>query len=103
VTATIGVGSGPDGVAVDPKTNTVYVANGDSGTVSCCLPARDDQRAPLLAAYVPVRRVPVVTNDSLNTPMSRAWPGHTGALGSLRPMRGLRQLCARFSAAVPAR
>ena len=34
VTATIGVGSRPDGVAVDPATHTVYVANFNDGTVS---------------------------------------------------------------------
>jgi YVTN family beta-propeller protein len=34
VTGTITVGSGPDGVAVDPTTHTVYVANGGAGTVS---------------------------------------------------------------------
>jgi YVTN family beta-propeller protein len=34
VTATIGVGTYPDGVAVDPATGTVYVANGGDGTVS---------------------------------------------------------------------
>ena len=32
--ATIGVGSGPDGIAVDRATDTVYVANGGAGTVS---------------------------------------------------------------------
>src|ERR1019366_9277800 len=34
VTATIGVGSGPDGVAVDPATRTAYVTNVDDDTVS---------------------------------------------------------------------
>ena len=34
VTATIPVGAGPFGVAVDPKTKTIYVANSDSNTVS---------------------------------------------------------------------
>jgi YVTN family beta-propeller protein len=34
VTATIPVGSVPDGVAVDEKTNTIYVANSNSNTVS---------------------------------------------------------------------
>jgi len=34
VTATIAVGSGPDGVAVDPTSHTAYVANGGNGTVS---------------------------------------------------------------------
>jgi len=34
VTATVGVGAGPIGVAVDPDTHTVYVANPGSGTVS---------------------------------------------------------------------
>jgi YVTN family beta-propeller protein len=34
VTSTIAVGSGPDGVAVDPSTHTAYVANGGAGTVS---------------------------------------------------------------------
>jgi YVTN family beta-propeller protein len=33
-TATIHVGPGPNGVAVNPLTNTVYVANGESNTVS---------------------------------------------------------------------
>src|SRR5438477_363483 len=32
--ATIPVGKTPIGVAVDPSTNTVYVANSDSGTIS---------------------------------------------------------------------
>ena len=34
VTATIPVGSGPDGVAVDPAAGTVYVTNYGDGTVS---------------------------------------------------------------------
>jgi DNA-binding beta-propeller fold protein YncE len=34
VTATIGVGSDPDGVAVDSAAGTVYVTNADDGTVS---------------------------------------------------------------------
>jgi YVTN family beta-propeller protein len=34
VTATIGVGSGPYGVGIDPSTGTVYVANEQSNTVS---------------------------------------------------------------------
>src|SRR5450755_371772 len=34
VTATIGVGSGPDGVAVDPAARTAYVTNGNASTVS---------------------------------------------------------------------
>jgi YVTN family beta-propeller protein len=34
VTATIGVGQGPDAVAVDPAAGTVYVTNPDSNTVS---------------------------------------------------------------------
>jgi YVTN family beta-propeller protein len=34
VTATIPVGSGPNGVAMDPAAGTVYVANATSGTVS---------------------------------------------------------------------
>ena len=34
VTATIAVGSDPDGVAVDPATDTVYVTNQDGNTVS---------------------------------------------------------------------
>ena len=34
VTATIPVGSGPDGVAVDPAAGTVYVVNNLAGTVS---------------------------------------------------------------------
>ena len=34
VSATIGVGSGPDGVAADPATGTVYVANQGSDNVS---------------------------------------------------------------------
>ena len=34
VTATITVGAGPDGVAVDPTSHTAYVANGGNGTVS---------------------------------------------------------------------
>jgi YVTN family beta-propeller protein len=34
VTATIGVGSSPEGVGVDPAAGTVYVANYDAGTMS---------------------------------------------------------------------
>jgi YVTN family beta-propeller protein len=34
VTATIGVGSGPEGVGVDPSTHTVYVANSNGNSVS---------------------------------------------------------------------
>ena len=34
VTAAIGVGTHPEGMAVDPVTDTVYVANGGDGTVS---------------------------------------------------------------------
>jgi YVTN family beta-propeller protein len=34
VTATIPVGDNPSGVAVDPKTSTIYVANALSDTVS---------------------------------------------------------------------
>jgi YVTN family beta-propeller protein len=34
VTATIGVGSDPSGIGVDPSTHTVYVTNSGSGTVS---------------------------------------------------------------------
>lgn len=34
VTATIPVGSQPEGVAVNPSTGTVYVANSGSNTVS---------------------------------------------------------------------
>ncbi len=38
VTATIGVGNLPNGVAVDPKTDTVYVANSDDESVSVLAP-----------------------------------------------------------------
>jgi hypothetical protein len=34
VTATVPAGKGPSGVAVDPGTHTVYVANNDDNTVS---------------------------------------------------------------------
>ena len=34
VTATIAVGTNPEGVGVDPSTHTVYVANGGGNTVS---------------------------------------------------------------------
>ena len=34
VTATVKVGKGPDGIAVDPATHTVYTANAGDGTVS---------------------------------------------------------------------
>ena len=34
VTATVPVGSGPDGVAVDSSADTVYVANSGGATVS---------------------------------------------------------------------
>ena len=34
VTATIDVGTGPDGVAVDPTAHTAYVTNVDDDTVS---------------------------------------------------------------------
>ena len=34
VTATISVGSGPEGVGVDTSTGTVFVANNGGGTVS---------------------------------------------------------------------
>ena len=34
VTATIGVGSGPEGVAVDPAAHAVYVTNYDANIVS---------------------------------------------------------------------
>ena len=45
VTAAIPVGTGPDGVAVDPATHTVYVANSGASTVSVI-----SAPAPLLAA-----------------------------------------------------
>ena len=40
VIATIPVGGGPRAVAVNPKTNTVYVTNTDDGTVSVLVSCR---------------------------------------------------------------
>jgi DNA-binding beta-propeller fold protein YncE len=40
VVATIRVGLTPDGVAVNPKTGTIYAANSDDSTVSVIAPCR---------------------------------------------------------------
>ena len=40
VTATISVGAAPFGIAVNPKTGTVYVTNSGDGTVSVIAPCR---------------------------------------------------------------
>ena len=49
VTATIPVGSGPGGVAVDPAAGTVYVTNADAGTVSVI-----DAATSAVTATIPV-------------------------------------------------
>src|SRR5258708_30573647 len=52
VTATIRVGRFPVGVAVNPRTDTIYVANANSGTVSVI-----SGRTNTVAATVPVGRL----------------------------------------------
>jgi serine/threonine-protein kinase len=61
VTATIDVGTGPDGVAVDPAARTAYVAN-FSGTVSVI-----DTAAGKVIATVPVGSDPLGVAVALST------------------------------------
>jgi DNA-binding beta-propeller fold protein YncE len=41
VTATVDVGSRPEGITVNPDTDNAYVANGGDGTVSVIDPRRN--------------------------------------------------------------
>src|SRR5207247_1285042 len=54
VTATIPVGSGPNGVAVNPLTNRIYIANNGDSTVSVI-----DGSANAVIATIPVGSNPV--------------------------------------------
>ena len=54
VTATIPVGSGPFGVAADPKTGTIYVTNAFDNTVSVI-----SGRTNTVTATIPVGSAPV--------------------------------------------
>jgi YVTN family beta-propeller protein len=51
VTATVDVGNGPDAVAVNPTTDTIYVANGD-GTLSVIDGATNDVTSVTLGGYL---------------------------------------------------
>ena len=64
VTATIPVGRFPVGVAVNPRTDTIYVANANSGTVSVI-----SGRTNTVVATIRVGRVPggVAVNPRTNT------------------------------------
>jgi YVTN family beta-propeller protein len=74
VTGTIPVGTGPAGVAVNPLTNTAYVANfidgtvsvisGRTGTVTGTIPVGNN---PLVVAVNPVTNKTYVTNFSDGT------------------------------------
>ena len=63
VVSSIGVGLDPLGVAVNPTTNRVYVANGNSNTVSVI-----DGATNTLVATVPVQSAPetLAVNPSTN-------------------------------------
>jgi YVTN family beta-propeller protein len=72
VTATIPVGIQPSGVATNPKTNTVYVANSFDNTVSLI-----SGRTNTVTATIPVGREPlgVAANPKTNT----AYVANTGS------------------------
>jgi YVTN family beta-propeller protein len=54
VTATVTVGSGPEGVGVDPSTDIVYVANAGAGTVSLIDAATDAVTATVTVGSGPI-------------------------------------------------
>ena len=54
MTATINVGNTPYGVAVNPTTGVIYVANNISGTVSVINPATNTVTATLTVGSDPV-------------------------------------------------
>jgi YVTN family beta-propeller protein len=62
VTATITVGTNPDGAAADPAAGTVYVANWDSGTVSVI-----DAATSKVTATIPVGGNPYIVGADLST------------------------------------
>ncbi len=64
VVASIRVGQAPQGVAVNPKTDTVYVANGDNNTVSVI-----NGRTDTAVARIRVGRIPdgVATDPKSDT------------------------------------
>jgi YVTN family beta-propeller protein len=64
VTATIPVGNEPMGVAADPSTNTVYVANDDSDTVSVINGGTNKVTATITVGANPVG---VAANPKTNT------------------------------------
>jgi YVTN family beta-propeller protein len=74
VTATIEVGTGPDGVAVDPTSHTAYVTNVDDDTLSVIDEATNTVTAtitvgggPLTVAADPTTHVAYVTNGGNGT------------------------------------
>jgi YVTN family beta-propeller protein len=74
VTATIEVGTGPDGVAVDPTSHTAYVTNIDGDTVSVIDEATNTVTAtitvgggPLTVAADPTTHIAYVTNGGNGT------------------------------------
>src|SRR6266704_7089851 len=74
VTATIAVGSGPDGVAVDPTAHTAYVTNINDDTVSLIDEATSTVTAtiavgggPIAVAADPAARTAYVTNGGNGT------------------------------------
>jgi len=64
VTATIRVGSDPDGVAADPKTNTVYVTNISGNTVSVISGRTNTETATVRVGLFPAK---VAVDPKTNT------------------------------------
>ena len=88
VTATINVGTGPDGVAVDPATHTAYVTNVDDDTASVIDETTNTVTAtvgvgggPLTVAVDPTTHIAYVTNGGNGT--VSVIDGATGSVTSL--------------------
>jgi YVTN family beta-propeller protein len=73
VTATIGVARFPQGVAVDPKANTIYVTNADDSTVSVI-----SARTNTVTATIPVGTLAQPTGAAVDPKTGTAYVADTG-------------------------